>query len=251
MAFLLIANWKQQVREAVAPARYATFARTYAKAPWRKSVVLVVAPPLLALPACAARRTRHLALAAQDVGFTNEGAYTGAIGPAAVRALGVTYAIIGHSERRQWYAEDDLLIRRKCAAALTAGLTVILCVGETKDERQEGKAFAVVTRQIKSSLEAVAVRDHLSRLIIAYEPRWAIGSGVSISPQEAQTMHEQIRSQVGKPVLVCYGGSVSPTNAAAFVRAGGADGLLVGSASTTHTSFFAIAKKLAGVRGTT
>lgn len=247
---LLIANWKQYVSERVAPKLCASVVRAARGTAWPSDVTLIIAPPLLAMPVCAplVRDARgRVALCSQDVGFTDEGAYTGAISPRALRAMGVTYALVGHSERREWYKEDDALVRRKCASALAAGLRVILCVGETKDERQEGRAAAVVKAQLGAILTDAQVRVHLDHLIIAYEPRWAIGTGVAIAPEDALTMHRLIRARCGPSVRVCYGGSVDARNARAFVVNAASDGVLVGSASTTCASLANIAKRISYV----
>lgn len=250
MSTLLIANWKQYVTERAASRLCAGIVRSATSAPWPSDVSLIIAPPLLALTSCVplARRTRgRVSLCAQDVGFTDEGAYTGAISPRALHALGVTHALVGHSERRQWYKEDDALIKRKCAAALAAGLHVILCVGETKDERQEGSATRVVKAQLAAVLADQKIRAYEKKLIVAYEPRWAIGTGVPIAPEDARAMHEMIRARCGPSVQVCYGGSVDARNARQFVAGAASDGVLVGSASTTRTSLVAIAKKISRV----
>ena len=206
--------------------------------PWNSSLELIIAPPVLALSDLAGRmksaRRSHIKLAAQDIGIADEGAFTGSVSPRDVARLGVQYAIVGHSERRQYYAEDTLLCKKKIAAAHAVGLGVIYCVGETKHERHEGRAQEIVREQIRG-VEAE---------IIAYEPRWAIGTGIPIEPSEAQSMHAFIMHELRGASAVCYGGSVSVENVSAFMRLDVTRGVLIGSASTKLKSLCAILSRV-------
>lgn len=196
---------------------------------------LVIAPNHLALYACAHIDSPH-ALAAQDCFYETSGAYTGIISPIDVEELGCTYVILGHSERRTYQHESDETIAKKVSAAIAVGLTPILCVGETMEERDAGKAFDVIARQISTGLSKCSSR---SGCIIAYEPRWAItgsGSGIAITPEDAREMHAYIKTETNSECAVLYGGSVTPDNIQSFISLDNCDGVLVGSASTQKDS---------------
>jgi triosephosphate isomerase len=170
---------------------------------------------------------------AQNVHWADEGAFTGEISPGMLVELGVAGAIVGHSERRQWFGETDETVRLRCDAALAAGLGVIACVGETEAERETGDTESVLRRQV----EALPVHD---RLVIAYEPIWAIGTGKTATPEIAQAAHALIKSLHDTRVL--YGGSVKPENAAELMAQPSVDGALVGGASLDPASFAAICR---------
>ncbi len=195
-------------------------------------VDVAVCPPFTSL--AAAVRTladTEIAVAAQNVHWEDEGAFTGEVSAPMLRELGVYGAVVGHSERRQLFGETDETVARRSAHALAAGLSVIACVGELAEERERGETEAVLRRQL-SVLEA---HDNL---VIAYEPVWAIGTGKTASPEQAQEAHALIRSLVDVPVL--YGGSVKPENAEALLGEPDVDGALVGGASLDVESFAAI-----------
>ncbi len=240
MKKFVIANWKLYVSASKCAAVFEQFLRYEEVHAWYASLHVIIAPPILALPELAARlkqaRRSKILLAAQDTGIADDGAYTGSISPRDLAKMGVAYVIVGHSERRQYFNEDDALCRKKIVAAHAAHLKVIYCVGETKHERHEGRAQEIVREQ----LQGIKTPE-----IIAYEPRWAIGTGLSIEPNEARVMHEYIAHEmVREKSAVCYGGSVSPENAAHFVSIGNAAGVLVGSASTTVKTLGAIISKV-------
>jgi triosephosphate isomerase len=195
-------------------------------------VDVVVCPPFVSLQvAVQLLAGTDLAVAAQNVHWEREGAFTGEISAPMLRELGVYGAIVGHSERRQWFGETDDTVARRAAAALEAGLSVIACVGESEEERERGETEAVLRRQV-SVLEAD------DALVIAYEPVWAIGTGRTATPEIAQEAHALIRSLIDVPVL--YGGSVKPENAAELLAQPDVDGALVGGASLDVDSFAAI-----------
>jgi triosephosphate isomerase len=190
----------------------------------------VVAPPYTRLRDCV---EAGLTTYAQNVHWADEGAYTGEIAPPMLLALGVAGAIVGHSERRQYFGETDEGVARRTAAALGAGLNVIACVGETDDEREAGATEDVLRRQL-------AVLDAHPGLVVAYEPVWAIGTGKTATPETAQAAHAFIKSHLDVPVL--YGGSVKPDNAEELLAQPDVDGALVGGASLDIDSFVTICR---------
>ncbi|MBV8257417.1 MAG: triose-phosphate isomerase [Actinobacteria bacterium] len=191
-------------------------------------VDVVVAPPYVSLAAAVEAR---LTTFAQSVHWAPEGAYTGEISTGMLLELGVAGAIVGHSERRQFFGETDETVSMRAEAALAAGLEVIACVGELESEREAGRTEEVLRRQ-------VGVLPDDERLVIAYEPVWAIGTGRTATPQIAQEAHAFIKSLLDRPVL--YGGSVKPDNARELLAQPDVDGALVGGASLDPGSFAAI-----------
>jgi triosephosphate isomerase (TIM) len=197
-------------------------------------VDVVVCPPYVSLAvAVQLLAGTEIAVAAQNVHWEPEGPFTGEISPPMLREIGVYGAIVGHSERRQLFAETDDVVAKRTRAALDAGLFVIACVGETAEEREGGKTQEVLRRQV-SVLEAD------ENLVIAYEPVWAIGTGKTATPDLAQEAHAFIKSLLDVPVL--YGGSVKPDNAAELLGQPDVDGALVGGASLELDSFTAICR---------
>ncbi|HKI93073.1 MAG TPA: triose-phosphate isomerase, partial [Gaiellaceae bacterium] len=173
---------------------------------------------------------------AQNVHWADEGAFTGEVSGAMLRELGVAGAIVGHSERRQYFGETDETTARRAEAALAAGLHVIACVGELEEERERGETEEVLRRQ-------VSVLPDDNRLVVAYEPVWAIGTGKTATPAMAQEAHAFVKSILDRPVL--YGGSVKPDNAAELMAQTDVDGALVGGASLQVESFTAICEAAA------
>lgn len=241
----VIANWKLYL----SVAKSELFARQLVR--WERTqkfgtdIEIIIAPSLLALQSVSVilRKARSkIKIAAQDVGFADEGAFTGAVSPRELRRMGVSHVIIGHSERREHFNEDDALLAKKVVAARTAGLKVIYCAGETKEERNESRANDVVRSQLRG------VKKNVD--LVAYEPRWAIGTGLPIAPAEAEHMHALIAKEVGATVPVCYGGSVTEQNAIAFAALEHTQGVLVGGASTTYKSLTTIVSKIHKVANT-
>jgi triosephosphate isomerase len=193
-------------------------------------VEIVVCPSFTSLAAAVGR---GLPVYAQNVHWAREGAFTGEVSAGMLLDLGVEGAIVGHSERRQLFGETDATVRERCEGALESGLAVIACVGETEAEREAGETKAVLRRQ------AAAIPRH-DRLVIAYEPVWAIGTGKTATPELAQEAHETIKSLHDTRVL--YGGSVKPENAAELMAQASVDGALVGGASLEPDSFAAICR---------
>ena len=206
---------------------------------------VMVAPPFTALQSVAeVLRGSAIELGAQNVNPEAGGAHTGEVTCAMLAALGVSVVIVGHSERRHVYGEDDALIARKLRAVLDAGLEAALCVGETLAEREGGTAEAVVARQLHAALGTCTAAD-LQRVVVAYEPVWAIGTGRTASVADADAMHRAVRAAVAamaggaaaERLVVQYGGSVKPDNAAELLASSQVDGLLVGGASLEVDSF--------------
>jgi len=211
---------------------------------------IAVAPVALSIPAVAARlKHSGVYVAGQDLHPKPSGAHTGCISGEMLRAAGCTYVLIGHSERRRDFGEAGALIRDKVHAAFRAGLLPILCVGETLDQRRAGQVEAVVGGQLQAGLEGLHA-DQLPALTIAYEPVWAIGTGVTATPDQAQDVHAFIRGWLGarypsyvpEQTRIQYGGSVKPGNAATLLACADIDGCLVGGASLKAESFAAIVR---------
>jgi triosephosphate isomerase (TIM) len=204
-----------------------------------EGVDVVVAPPFVSLAvAVQLLAGTEIAVAAQNVHWDEEGAYTGEISPAMLLELGVYGAIVGHSERRQHFGENDENVRKRAQGALAAGMFVIGCVGETEEERERGETESVLRRQV-SAFEAD------DNFVIAYEPVWAIGTGKTATPEIAQEAHAFIKSVLDVPVL--YGGSVKPDNAAILLGQPDVDGALVGGASLELESFIEICRAGANI----
>jgi len=211
---------------------------------------IVVCPPFLAIPAAVeATKGSHLAIGGQNVHWEKEGAYTGEISPGMLLAVGATHVIIGHSERRQFFGETDDVVNLKLKAALESGLTPIVCVGEVLEEREAGLTEDVLRRQCLRAFHAISAKK-AAKLIVAYEPVWAIGTGKTATPQMAADAHALIRAEAekafgqefGAQLRILYGGSVKPENVKALMAEGEIDGALVGGASLDPKSFAAIVK---------
>jgi len=208
-------------------------------------VEIVVAPTFTAVHAVAeALRNANIGVAAQDVYWEREGAFTGEISAGMIKEAGAEYVIVGHSERRRLFGETDRTVNRKIVAAIGAGLTPIVCVGETLEERERGETPAVLDRQIKDGLDTLTA-DQVAELVIAYEPVWAIGTGQNATAAQAEESHLHIRQRLrqwfgGNAADHChviYGGSVKPDNIAELVREPDVDGALVGGASLDVRAF--------------
>jgi len=209
-----------------------------------RGVEIVLAPPYPSIGAVAQSvKGSGIGVASQNVHFADEGAFTGEVSTRMLTEAGATHCIIGHSERRQYYAETDDAVNRKVRATLAAGLTPILCVGEMLPDREGGKTFDVVGRQVAGGLKEVPAAEAL-RIILAYEPVWAIGTGKTATPAQAQEVHAFLRGRLKKlwggaadSVRILYGGSVKPDNISALMANEDIDGALVGGASLSPESF--------------
>ena len=214
-------------------------------------VEIVVAPPFTALHAAAeAARNSNVIIAAQDCYWEREGAFTGQVSTQMVREAGAEYVIIGHSERRTLFGETDTAVNQKTTAAFAAGLTPIVCIGETLDQRDRNETLDVLDRQITKGLERLT-GEQLALLVIAYEPVWAIGTGRTATPVQAGEAHTHIRgrlrqwfgAEAADKCHVIYGGSVKPENAKDLVGQADVDGALVGGASLDIKAFLDIVSK--------
>ena len=243
---LIAGNWKMHKTPDETEKFIREFTRIYAQDP---EVEVLIIPPFTSLERAGRLLSgTGIALGAQDLYYAEEGAYTGEISTRMLRACGCTYALVGHSERRALFHEDDSLINRKLRAALAAALTPILCVGETLTEHQAGKVEERIVSELSRDLAGVN-RDEVAHIVIAYEPIWAIGTGETATPQEAQGTIQMIRTWVAKnyteqaaeAIRVLYGGSVKPSNAAELLAQPDIDGALVGGASLDPSSFAQIA----------
>jgi len=211
---------------------------------------IMIAPAFTALSAVGLRIAGSgILLGAQNMGPEEQGAHTGEVSVLMLKDLGVQAVILGHSERRHTYLEGDGLVNRKLRLALRHGLEVILCVGETQEERDGGVTRAVVERQLGAGLEGVVEAD-LSRITVAYEPVWAIGTGKTATPADADEVHSHIRSLIAarfgkraaEELIIQYGGSVKPANAAELMSRENIDGFLVGGAALSADSFVPIVR---------
>ncbi len=246
---LVAGNWKmyKTVAEAV------DYARRLKSSGSPAGVELAVCPPFTALLAVGRELAgSQVGLGAQDMHWAEEGAYTGEVSPLMLKELGCRYVILGHSERRQHFGESDEAVNAKVKAALRHGLVPIVCVGETLAEREAGRAREVVAGQLRGSLAGLAAQE-AGNVVVAYEPVWAIGTGRTALPEDAQEMSAFIRAllaemfgrEVAGKVRIQYGGSVKPENAAGILRQPDIDGALVGGASLQVESFLAIARAAA------
>lgn len=248
---LVIGNWKMHgtIPEARA---LATGIRDGLKRP--RGVEVVICPPFTALTTVAEIvGGTPIGLGAQNVHHAPSGAHTGEISPPMLVDVGCRLVLLGHSERRRDMGESDEQINRKLGAALAHGLTPVLCVGETAEERRQGLTFTTVEGQLRAGLAGVESAA-LAKVVLAYEPVWAIGTGETATPDQAQEAHAYLRqvlaSLVGEPralaTRILYGGSVKPDNAAELARRADVDGFLVGGASLDVASFLAIIRGCAG-----
>ncbi|MDB5364526.1 MAG: tpiA [Rhodospirillales bacterium] len=234
---LIAGNWKMNGSLAAADAFAFQLGEHLAKT--RAAAELLVCPPATLLQRLGERlRPLKVGLGAQDCHAKPSGAFTGDIAAPMLAELGCRYVIVGHSERRQFHKEDDATVRAKAEAALAAGLTPIVCVGETEAQRESGQAESVVGGQLDGSLPASGT------VVVAYEPVWAIGTGKNATQADIAQMHGFLRRKLGAPgaaTRLLYGGSVKPSNAAEILATGDVDGVLVGGASLAAEDFWAIA----------
>jgi triosephosphate isomerase len=242
--YFIAANWKmnktlEEARTLAREVRQGLAANARAEA--------ALAPPFTALAAVAAELAGSgIGLAGQDTHWERQGAFTGAISPVMLRDVGCRYVIVGHSERRQYFGETDQTVNRKLKAVLAEGLCPICCIGETLEQRQAEQTLAVVGRQLEQGLADLNALTG-AQLVLAYEPVWAIGTGLTATPQQAQEVHAFIRSRLreilgaaAEEIRILYGGSVTPDNAASLLAEADLDGALVGGASLKAASFLGI-----------
>ena len=240
-------NWKMNTLSREAGNLASDVGRLTATA---RDVDVGIAPPFVHLAAVARRiEDSRVLLGAQNCHWEDRGAFTGEISPPMLKDVGCKFVILGHSERRQYFGEDDAVVARKARAALAAGLDLILCVGERLEEREADRTLEVVERQLRGALEGFGAAE-LERVTVAYEPVWAIGTGRTATPEQAQEVHRAIRGivadvggdAVAAVMRIQYGGSVKPENAARLLAEPDVDGALVGGASLDAESFAAIVR---------
>lgn len=215
------------------------------------SVILCPPFPYLSMLVQQTSAEKRISIAAQNCSDKTQGAYTGEVSAAMLRSCGVTHVLIGHSERRSHYLETDRILAEKIKIALAENLTVICCCGETQAERESASHFETVGKQLESIFSSIP-SDQLSKCIIAYEPVWAIGTGLTASPEQAQEMHHFIRQQIAKKyneeqadkVSILYGGSCNEQNAKELFGLADVDGGLIGGASLKSRSFVNIIKSV-------
>ncbi|MGI5823278.1 MAG: triose-phosphate isomerase [Dethiobacteria bacterium] len=252
---MVVANWKM----------YKTLAETEkfmlhfpAKIAAQQQVEMVICPPFTALAQLAAMlKKTALQPGAQNMHFAGEGAYTGEISPVMLRELGVKYVLIGHSERRLYFGEEETLLRKKVAAALEHGLLPILCVGENEEQRRAGETEKVIEEQLWGGLGNLELNRALgANMVLAYEPVWAIGTGTPARGEDAAAVAGLIRALLqarapgmAETIRILYGGSVQPENIADFTTQKGVDGALVGGSSLEAKSYAALVEAVLRERG--
>ncbi|WP_425614788.1 triose-phosphate isomerase [Anatilimnocola sp. NA78] len=244
-------NWKMNLNSAQGLELAAALAKAVGT---ENAVEVAICPPAVYLDAIAgAIKGSAIGLGAQNCHHEAKGAFTGEVSPAMLMDIGCKYVILGHSERRQLFHETNQDVNKKVVAALAAGLTPIVCVGETLDERKANKTQAIVREQVEGSLAGLT-GEQVLKLVIAYEPIWAIGTGVVATPEQAEEVHADLRSllssrytaPVAEAVRIQYGGSVNAENASTLLSQKNIDGALVGGASLKADGFTAIIKGAQG-----
>lgn len=239
---LVVGNWKMHGSH---PANAELLAGILGARPFGCEVAVCVPFPYLSETAVSLAAS-DLRWGAQDCSAHAQGAYTGEVSAAMLAEFGCRYAIVGHSERRALHGESDQGVADKAKAALGSGVTPIVCVGETREQREAGETAAVVKRQLSAVIHTLA--HCVSEMVVAYEPVWAIGTGLSATPQQAQEVHELLRAQLqaasghASRIRILYGGSVKPDNAAVLFSQPDIDGALVGGASLKAADFVAICR---------
>jgi triosephosphate isomerase len=244
---IVAGNWKMNTDRASGRALLDAVVEGLGSGPIATEVI--VCPPYILLDAARERLDGTvIMLGAQDVFHESDGAFTGAISTSMLRSVGCSHVIVGHSERRTIFGEDDATVAKKTRAAIAAGLVPIVCVGETLEERDAGRVEEIVGRQIDAAVGELALRDGDLPIVVAYEPVWAIGTGRTATPQQAQQAHAFIRERVAllhgdraaRSLRVLYGGSVNAGNAAELFAESDIDGGLIGGASLKADAFLTI-----------
>ncbi len=254
----LIGNWKMQLNSADSVAVAKEVVRLWAgQGALKPNVVTVLCPSHVSLSAVhGVLNGTSVNMGAQDVFWEDKGAYTGEIAPATLKELGCEYSLVGHSERREFLGETDEMVQKKTAALLRHNIHPIVCVGETMEERRSGRRDSVVINQVRAAL-----KDNrpfgTQNIIIAYEPRWVIGSGQAVSPDDAASMHQLIKQTlydllpadiVDNQVAIIYGGSVDSSNLAGFLKVDVIHGALIGGASLKAAEFVRMAEVAADLK---
>lgn len=241
---LIVGNWKMHKTTPEARDFVKQLAGLLPKVP-SANVTIIIAPPFTAISAlAAASKSLPISLSAQDGHWEDHGAFTGEVSVSMLKDAGCRYVIVGHSERRRYFGETDATVKKKVAAVLRHGLRVILCVGETWEQRSNGQTEQVLSGQLTEALSGVE-KDRAADIVIAYEPIWAIGSGRPATAEQARDAHRHIRAtatalwgqEAGGRLPILYGGSVTPDNIGEFLALGEVDGALVGGACLDPVQF--------------
>ncbi|TNE70641.1 triose-phosphate isomerase [bacterium] len=242
--YFIAGNWKMNL----SPKAGAELATAIKEKNTSSKVEIVVCPPALTIASVVASlKGSSIGVGVQNMYTESSGAFTGEVSAEMVQEAGAGYVILGHSERREYFGETDAFINKKTKKALAVGLTPIPCVGEVLAQRKEGKHIEVVSNQVKALIDGIS-KEEISKVVIAYEPVWAIGTGETASPEQAQEMHAVIRgiltdaygSDTAEQVRILYGGSMKPENADELLAKKDVDGGLIGGASLKADSFLAI-----------
>lgn len=248
---IVAGNWKMNMDLQEGLKFAASLEKHFSENPPAKAQVILCTPFIHLAGVADIVKSGRLALGAQNCASEASGAYTGEVSAYMVKSTGAEYVILGHSERRTYYHEDDKLLNKKTLLALNAGLKVIFCVGEVKSEREEDRHFVVVKRQLEEGLFSLS-EEQMDKIVVAYEPVWAIGTGLTASPEQAQEMHKYIRDLVkekygndcAKKLPILYGGSCKPSNAGELFSKPDVDGGLIGGASLKKEDFAGIVDAL-------
>lgn len=231
---IFAANWK--MNKNIKDAEY--FLSQFKNIKWPKDTEVIICPPFTLLPTLNQMSKGQIwKIGSQNMFYEEQGAYTGEISPFHLKDVGCEYIILGHSERRQYFQETDELINKKIKSALAHNLIPIFCVGETLEQREKNETEKIITTQIKKGLKDLQLKTIDQRLIIAYEPIWAIGTGKTAIPEQAQTVHALIRKLTSPNISILYGGSVKPENIKSLMAQPDINGALIGNASLDIESF--------------
>jgi triosephosphate isomerase len=248
---IIAGNWKMNMDLAEGLKFTGSIDKYFKEKPSRKALVILCTPYIHLAGAAEILKHGKVALGAQNCASEASGAYTGEVSAWMVKSTGAEYVIIGHSERRSYYHEDDKLLNKKTLLAINSGLKVIFCCGEILNEREAGKHFLIVKRQLEEGLFTLT-EQQMDMIVIAYEPVWAIGTGLTATPEQAQEMHKYIRdlikekygSDCSKKMPVLYGGSCKPSNAGEIFSKPDVDGGLIGGAALKKEDFIAIVEAI-------
>jgi triosephosphate isomerase len=244
---IVAGNWKMNMDLAEGLKLVSSIDKYFSEKPSVKATVILCTPFIHLAGAWDILKHGKIALGAQNCSSEASGAYTGEVSAWMIRSTGAEYVLTGHSERRSYFNEDDKIINRKALLAINSGLKVIFCCGEVLKEREDNKHFLIVKRQLEEGLFNLTV-EQMNKIIIAYEPVWAIGTGLTATPEQAQEMHKHIRELVkekygndcAKKLPILYGGSCKPSNAAEIFSKPDVDGGLIGGASLKKEDFTGI-----------
>ena len=251
MKVLIAANWKMNKTLKEVNEFFGEFLRMVPYFPFDREVAII--PPFVYINYVAKKLSgTNISYGAQDVFYEEKGAFTGEVSPVMLKDIGCRYVIAGHSERRKYFCDTDEVVNKKVKAIMVHGMVPILCVGETLEQREKNETFSVVEKQVREALKDVGIKNG-EDIVVAYEPVWAIGTGKTATPQQAEEVHKFIRKilkeifgEVAQEIRILYGGSVKPENASSLMEMENINGALVGGASLDPVSFYKIIKNEAG-----